>query len=168
MLTAQALNTGSKHVISVDFPEWIAQEKSQILPLFIWDSSATEEEQKIFEKQVIPIISGSDENIGEFYIVGAYNGSPKKQDYHNGEIILTMKSSGYHIQFDLADVVTFAQGKWWLCGLMSHLFDEPFALTSDLKKIIRQKRYAWADIEKTYLDSKDLRELASALKVKQS
>jgi hypothetical protein len=152
---------------SIDFLEWIAQEKSQILPLFIWGREVTEEEQKLFEKQVIPIISESDENIGEFYIVGAYDGSPKKQDYHNGEIILTMKSSGAHIQFDLADVVTFAQGKWWLCGLMSHLFNDPFALTSDLKKIIRQKRNAWADAEKTYLDSKDLRELATALKLKQ-
>lgn len=167
MFTSQPLNIGAKNKPAVDFLEWVAQEKSQILPLFIWGRSATDEEQKLFEKQVIPILSEGEENIGEFYIVGAYDGSPKKQDYNNGEIILTMKISGYHLQFDLADVVTYAQGKWWLCGLMSHPFYEPFTLTSELKKIIRQKRYAWADAEKTYLDSKDLRELAAALKIKQ-
>ena len=165
MLTSRLVNNNRKQESSIDFLEWEAREKSQILPLFIWDRDATEAEEKLFEDKIIPAINDGAENRSEFYIIGIYEGSPKIQNYHSGEIILTMKSSGHHIRFQLASFVAFSHGRWWLCGLKSHQSNGPFVLTSDLKKLIRQKRYAQEDNEKTYLDSKDLRELATALKL---
>jgi len=167
MLASRTSISDLKPTASIDFLDWIAQEKSHIVPLFIWGREVTDEEQRIFEQKVIPLISKNSESIGEFYIVGAYEETREKQNYHNGEVILMMKSNGTHIKFDLIDIMTYAQGNWWLCGLKSHPVNKPFTLTSALKNIIRQKAHSWVSTGKTYLDSKDLRELAIAVRTNQ-
>jgi hypothetical protein len=156
-----------KRIPVISFIDWIDQEKSHILPLFIWSREVSEEEKRIFEQKVVPLISENNENFSEFCVIGIYEESSKRQDYQNGEIVLMMRSSGSNIQFELIDMVIYYQEKWWLCGLNSHTFKEPFELTSSLKKIIRQKRNDWILAGKTYLNSKDLRELAVALKAVQ-
>jgi hypothetical protein len=149
--------------ITPDFPIWVNQDKSQILPIFIWGREVTPEEQKIFKEKIEPKISSGESEavIGQgIYIVGIEEGKKNEQHYHGGDVILKMKYSGAYIQFDMADAVIYDAGRWWLCGFSWKAIPMPFALTPELKRIIKSKSENWAKTGKRYLNSNDLRELA--------
>lgn len=149
--------------ITSDFVAWANQDKSQILPILIWDREVTPEDQKTFKEKIEPKIT-SDESeamIGKgVHIVGVWEGKKNEQYYHSGDVILTMKYSGAHIKFDMAYAVIYDAGRWWLCGCSWKAIPKPFALTPELKRIIKSKTGSWDKAGKRYLNSNDLQELA--------
>lgn len=153
----------SQEVISSNFLNWVQNEDSQIIPLFIWGRQVTEEEEKYFNQHVAPNVTQDQAHLIKLYIIGAYEGTSKRQEYRSGEIVLTLNSSGHHIGFHLIDFIMYANGMWWLCGVSKKSFKEPFLLTTELKKLIRQKRYEWIEKDKKFLNSKDLSDLALSI-----
>ncbi|GIK36385.1 MAG: hypothetical protein BroJett011_02180 [Chloroflexota bacterium] len=151
-----------------DFIDWLTQDKSQVLPIFIWMGEVPPEEVETFEKKIKPtMISDGDKTIiDSIYLMGVIEAEKNEQPYHNGEVLLIMKHSGAYIRFDKADVVIYGMGRWWLCGFANKKFDIPFTLTSELKSVIKNKCGSWLKANKTYLNSKDLRELSKLLKPK--
>ncbi len=149
------------------FSSWLNQDTSQILPIFIWDRDLTREERRLFREKIRPKITASltsaeKEAPGEnLYVIGMYDGIKSKPPYESDNVILTMKSTGSYIKFELAKVVIYGAGSWWLCGFERSRVPKPFILTSVLKKAIKEYVNEWAQFNKTFLDSNDLRKLAT-------
>ncbi|MFZ4703365.1 MAG: hypothetical protein ACOYMG_25260, partial [Candidatus Methylumidiphilus sp.] len=142
------------------FTEWFSREESQFLPLFIWDRDFTKPEKVEFDTTVTNILT--DNNIGAQYSrVGILYSKPPP--YYEGHIVLTMSKTGASTEFKLISLIQPYNGKWWLCGIKRKKYEKPFVLTNELKQAVRDLASQWAEKDKTFLDTKDLQELADKL-----
>jgi hypothetical protein len=150
------------------FLDWVSRDDVQGLPIFIWERGITREEYEEFDQEIKPALMDELQVPGSsretrITVVGWCRAPKRGNPYQVPDVILTMKSNGDLARFVLVEHVRYAKGKWWLTRRKYARRPGPFTVTPELKAIIRDKAPTWYESGKTYLNSKDLRELEKRL-----
>lgn len=133
----KALSKATQHK---NVESWLADESNQMLPLFIWDSTHSEETvQKANE-----LIESSDleitrEDVKDF---STYECSENELPYEEGDIVLTASSKGSYIQFQTFDRIMYVNGIHYIYSFKKKRYKYPFKLDS-VKKELKLKIPEW-------------------------
>jgi len=142
------------------FTEWFARDESQGLPILIWDQDFDDEHRNTFENKIVPTLDPTDNN-GTYFLAAVIFSKPPS--YYERNSVLILSDKGTYPQFNFINLIMPSNDKWYLCGIEGAAFPNPFALSPDLKKAIKSSVQKWAKNDKTFLDTKDLQELADKL-----
>lgn len=126
-----------KSIKTVNADEWISDEESQLLPIFIWDSKHTketiEEAHNLLKEEL-------DEDppsvLRDFFTCECDN----KEDlpYKQGDIVLCMGSRGGYADFYSFDRIIHKDGCCYIYSYKQKHYTRPFILTKEIKDNIKE------------------------------
>ena len=148
-----------------DFVNWSSRDESSLLPIFIWEDNFTKQDRAIFKNNIIDKISDDEKVKNSISLIGWYSSKKTNKPYRNGEVVLHMKNNGSYARFYEIAFALYGNGRWWLCAYKyKRTKTILFAITPEFKDIIKQHAPIWYENGKTYLNSKELRTIATSLK----